>query len=313
MRYGLILFAVLCYSTVCSAANITRTASAVIGVSGHDIQSPSVRFILAHLYELGATPILLNIHHPETISDIVPQLDGVVLAGNSFDINPADYNETPAPQTRNELNDNTAAARAEYEKKLLAFTLKYNIPTFGICGGMQRMNIADHAKDGGTLFQHLEGENQYHLTRTFDPHRPVDFIRIAPDTTLASLLQNTPAMIQENSLHHQAVKHVRKGFRISATNVVGTIEAIEADPKGIYGNHPFLLGVQWHPEYAASDASRKLMNAFVTKAREYRSQRTSGVEIPHDYIDNELETILRKGVVFIRDHYGYAMPDISAQ
>lgn len=301
------LVAALCCSTP-SFATIIDPHSPVIGVSGHNIQSPSVRFIMASLYELGATPVLLDIHHPESIEHTLSRLDGVVLAGNSFDINPANYGAAPAPHTRNETIDKTANARAAYEYHLLDATLKLNVPTLGICGGMQRMNVANFKHDGGTLRQHVEGENQYYLTNTFDPHTPVDFIRITPHTTLASLLKNAPAIIKENSLHHQAIGQVRKGFRVSAVNVAGTIEAIEADPAGIYGNHPFLLGVQWHPEYAASAASHTLLKTFVAKATQHRAQRNTPWVILDDGIDKKLNAILRKGGTFMRNHYGYAMP-----
>ncbi len=311
MRYCLFFILALINFSTLSVGFAKDTISPVIGVSGHNIESPSVRFILASLYELGATPILLDIHHPESIPQTITQLDGVILAGNSFDINPADYGANPDPRTRNEISDKTATARAQYELQLLAATLKNNIPTFGICGGMQRLNITDFENGRGTLRQHIESENQYYLTNTFDPHKPVDFIRITPNTTLASLLKNTPAIIKENSLHHQAVQQVRAGFRVSAVNVAGTIEAIEADPKGIYANHPFLLGVQWHPEYGASAASKKLLHAFVASAQQHHAKRTMTTLPIDDRIDDTLEAVLRKGGDFVRAHYGYAMPALT--
>ena len=90
------------------------------------------------------------------------------------------------------------------------------------------------------------------------PH-PVD---IVPGTLLSSITGAGPLPV--NSRHHQGIKQPGNGLRICATAPDGLIEGIELP------DHPFVLGVQWHPE-SLSDrypAHQKLFDAFVRACTE---------------------------------------------
>ena len=285
----------------------------VIGVSGDNISSKSARFIMARLYELGAYPILFDVNDLEHIDQHLAAVHAVVLAGNSKDINPEDYGAEKHDKTKNEDEEHASSKRSDYEYALLERTFARKIPTLGICGGMQRMNVTNHGKDGGTLIQHLEGPNQLEAVgERFAPHIPVEFLELEPNTKLAELAgDERDKPIAENSLHHQAVGRVRNGFRIAARNKSDTIEAIEADPNGQYGDHPLLMGVQWHPEYGPSQLSENILRHVVEKATEQAKDKPVTAEqvAAVDLAGPNLRKYLEMGCQKIRETHGYRLPD----
>ena len=66
-----------------------------------------------------------------------------------------------------------------------------------------------------------------------------------------------------NSLHHQAVKDVAEGYKVTAYASDGTIEAIESV------NHDFIIGIQWHPEimFERYPEFLKIFDALVQAAK----------------------------------------------
>lgn len=182
----------------------------------------------------GIEPVRL---HP----DASPSLDGLaglVLTGGT-DINPARYGQPPHSNT-----DEPDDARDEIEVALLQQALSRNLPVLAICRGMQLLNI--HLK--GTLHQHIEN----HRTQEMDAHK----IEVEPDTLLSVVLGAGEYMV--NSRHHQSINRVGGGLLVSAIAPDGTIEAVE------HLGHPFVLGVQWHPEdrAASSEADLRLFQQF---------------------------------------------------
>ena len=89
---------------------------------------------------------------------------------------------------------------------------------------------------------------------------PEHAVAVEPGTTLAKILGQERVVV--NSYHHQSVDRIAPGFRVAATSEDGVVEAIERS------DHPFYLGVQWHPERMPdSPATRRLVGAFVDAAR----------------------------------------------
>ena len=172
--------------------------------------------------------------------EVIDGIDGLLLTGGE-DIAPARYGEAPHPSVVDVDPD-----RDEFEIALVGEARRRNVPIFAICRGIQLLNVAC----GGTLVQDISSEVAGALEHrwTVPPHKPYDLaheVWIDKDTLLARLLRerlsDTDAC-EANSRHHQAVKKVAEGFRVSATAPDGIIEAIE-DPSA-----RFCLGVQWHPE-----------------------------------------------------------------
>ena len=203
---------------------------------------------------------------PATIAKLVGSCSGVLLPGSPADLNPQKYGEAPIPEC-------AAAdpAREAVDELLLQDAFNLHKPLFGICYGIQALNVWR----GGTLIQHLP------LITAVD-HDPgsgvlsAHSVRLTPGSKLAEIVGvdddlvsiTEPAATVVNSSHHQAVGMPGDGLRITARcSEDGVVEALEGD-----SDDHFVLGVQWHPErsFDASAASRHLFRSFVEAAVKYR-------------------------------------------
>ena len=176
-------------------------------------------------------------------------VDGLILSGGG-DVDPARYGEVPIPAV-----GGVSAQRDHTELLLTRWALDDQKPIFGICRGLQLLNVAC----GGALYQDVS-EHAGAAQHAFYPHYRHDYlahtITIAGDSQLATILGKKRAEV--NSLHHQACRTIGPGLRMVAAAPDGIVEAAE-----VIG-HPFALAVQWHPE-ALPDAadSQALFGAFV--------------------------------------------------
>jgi len=155
---------------------------------------------------------------------------------------------------------NPEPERDEYELPLLSEALDADFPLLGICRGCQVLNVGL----GGRLILDVAlevGEQIIHRTLPDAPQSRRHALQIHPGTQLASILP--PEQFTEcNSRHHQAVKDVASGFKVTATAPDGVVEAIE-DPSA-----RFCLGVQWHPEnFWRTGEFRPLFEGFLTAAQ----------------------------------------------
>lgn len=153
----------------------------------------------------------------------------VVITGGAFDIHPRWYGQAPTGRL-----DAVDEGRTSMEIGLAKACLARGIPILGICGGMQALAVAA----GGTLVQDLPAADDTHLghEQPTDPAIPWHPVRIdAPaDRWLG-------ALVDANSTHHQAVD--RTGDLVACGwSADGVVEVVAAS------DHPFALGVQWHPE-----------------------------------------------------------------
>ena len=127
-------------------------------------------------------------------------------------------------------------------------------PVLGICKGMQILNLACH----GTIYQDLSENPSFfnHNPNAMFRHDPVHLIQSEEQTLLSHLIGKQAKV---NSFHHQAVKEPGSGLRVCAVSPDGVIEAIEDE------SHPFLLGVQWHPEcmYLSSRKMSRIFSSFL--------------------------------------------------
>lgn len=157
--------------------------------------------------------------------------------------------------------------RDRVELALSRWALQENLPILGICRGIQVLNVAA----GGTLIQDIPSE----MSDPFDHYtlpadQPCHEVRIEPRSLLANALGIEAASashppLSVNSTHHQAVKQVAPGFRITAHASDGVIEGIEK-PRDAAA---FVLGVQWHPERLVPGdvAMVRLFRAFIRACR----------------------------------------------
>ncbi|MEO6259841.1 MAG: gamma-glutamyl-gamma-aminobutyrate hydrolase family protein [Thermoanaerobaculia bacterium] len=205
------------------------------------------------LKRAGAIPLLVP-PQPENAADLLDGLDGLLLAGGD-DCDPAAYGEErhpsvdPVMDPRRQNND-LALARMARDR---------GVPTLGICLGVQVMNVAA----GGTLIQDIESTMQTDIDHASNPNdRHRHEVTIESNTHLSGILGATNFNV--NSSHHQAIKGLGHGLRVTAKAPDGIIEGLE-DP-----SLPFYLGVQWHPEDMAGETSASdLFGALVEAARKY--------------------------------------------
>jgi putative glutamine amidotransferase len=147
----------------------------------------------------------------------------------------------------------TKDVRAEYELEITQKALSENIPVFGICNGLQLINILF----GGTLIQHIPDHFSSELNHEQPPPKniPTHPISIKEGTILRSLSPNSMVMV--NSTHHQAIENLGKGLVASAYAPDGIIEAVESK------DYKFLVGVQWHSEYLNSELDKNLFKRLI--------------------------------------------------
>jgi putative glutamine amidotransferase len=199
----------------------------------------------------GGLPLFLP-HEPDQVEDYLGLIDGLVVTGGAFDIDPALFGAADKHPTVK-----LKGRRTEFEWKITQRAVATDLPVLGICGGQQLLNVVL----GGTLIQHIPDEVKTPLAHEQPNPRdePGHSVKVEKGTLLYKIC-GTDAL-EVNSAHHQAAKAVGPGIKINATAEDGVIEGIE-DPR-----HRFVLGVQWHPEFSISKGDEKIFRAFVEAAR----------------------------------------------
>jgi putative glutamine amidotransferase len=194
-----------------------------------------------------------------SVEEALAGVDGLMLTGGD-DVEPSRYGETP-----HETIVAAEPGRDEFEMALVGAARARAMPLFAICRGVQVLNVAC----GGTLVQDIPSQVRGALQHSLkippnEPYSLAHEVWLDKDTLLSRLMGERLSdadSCEVNSRHHQAVKDVAKGFKVSATAPDGVIEAIE-DPEA-----RFCLGVQWHPEnFWRTGEFRPLFEAFVEAA-----------------------------------------------
>jgi putative glutamine amidotransferase len=145
--------------------------------------------------------------------------------------------------------------RDEYESAVIDSFLYSGRPLLGICRGAQLLNV----RLGGSLFQELRSRRVNTSNRW--TVLPFKTLLVERGSGLSKWLDCEQCRI--NSLHNQGIDRLGAGLRVSGRDLDGIVQAVE-DP-----THPFLLGVQWHPEFLIlSRRQRRLFGELVVCARE---------------------------------------------
>jgi putative glutamine amidotransferase len=208
------------------------------------------------LTNVGAVPWLIPLLQGDdaVLRAVYERLDGVFLTGG-VDVDPANYGEPP-----HQLCDRTDPARDWTELLLIRWALADRKPVFGVCRGIQTINVAC----GGSLYQDITAQRPEAIKHDYFPNADnytrdylAHAIRVDKGSHLAELLG--AEQVQVNSMHHQGIKTLAAGLRATAYAPDGLIEGVERPDAG------FLLGVQWHPEELAEQHApqRRLFTAFV--------------------------------------------------
>ena len=189
----------------------------------------------------GALPVMVPSPTGDTargdvgFDDYAQWLDGLVLHGGS-DVWPGSYGETPLQERWNGDRN-----RDEYEIALVRAFANAGKPVFGICRGLQLINVAF----GGTLYQDIPTQRPQALVHrdavAYDLH--FHDLAVEPGSRLDALLADQTSR-KINSVHHQGVKDLATGFVVEARCPVdGMVEAIR------HTGAAWVAAVQWHPEF----------------------------------------------------------------
>ena len=173
-----------------------------------------------------------------TLDHYAEWLDGIVMHGGA-DVWPGNYGEEP-------LREEWVGDRVRdlYDLAVVKAFAQVGKPIFGVCRGLQLINVAF----GGALYQDIEtqhpGAQQHRNATTYDQH--FHDIQILPDSHLAKLYPNMPRA-RVNSVHHQGIKRVAPEFVVEALSEPdGVPEAIRLQPAPGRG---YIAATQWHPEF----------------------------------------------------------------
>lgn len=243
-----------------------RHDNPIIGISVN-IDTQTSRLHEAYINAIlnaGGVPLLI----PATadgnaLQEIVKQLDGLLLSGGS-DIDGHYFGEETLPDVTE-----VDPQRDYYDFLLLKIASDHQLPIFGICRGMQVINIAF----GGGLWQDIP--SQYpknplnHSIITEEKGKVAHQVTITKESVLYDILQKET--IGVNSRHHQAIKEIAPDFKISAISTDGVTEAVEAFPSRR------IWAVQWHPENMATNGNnkdmQKLFSHFINEAKLFRQAK----------------------------------------
>lgn len=241
----------------------------LIGVLGTKVEKPLVgqKVTMDYVNEnynkgiiaAGGIPFLIPVvSHPEDIEDLLAMCDGILFPGGA-DVDPKFYGEDP--------HATLGPVFEEWDKcwfYALDYAEKHGVPVFGICRGFQLVNIGL----GGSLYQDVSEYPNTVLKHSQKQNRdyPLHELHIVRDSLFHTLMGKEK--IYTNTFHHQVVKAVGKGLKVSATTGDGVIEALENEDGSI-------LLVQFHPEELQDSVpeTRNLFKHLVKKAAEFKKKK----------------------------------------
>ncbi len=202
----------------------------------------------------GGIPILIpSTLSDKTISSLYDRLDGILFSGGG-DISFERTNSVHHPQITGKDIE-----RDSIEFLLLDKLKKDSKPFLGICRGIQVINVGT----GGSIYTHIQDQLPGALKHDYYPDYPrthlAHNVRIEKGSHLENILDLEEMSV--NSLHHQGIKDVSSALIPAAYSPDGLVEALELP------NHPFGIGVQWHPEWMIDQpATGRFFKAFIKAA-----------------------------------------------
>ncbi|SIS17054.1 gamma-glutamyl-gamma-aminobutyrate hydrolase [Aquipseudomonas alcaligenes] len=230
---------------------------------GHDYQVMTHKYITPLVEIAGCVPVLVpTCCGTGDLEQYLDMADGVYLTGAGSNIDPTLYGQENLTPEKGQDRD-----RDLFDLPLIKAAIARGLPVFGICRGMQEINVAL----GGDIHQKVYAEPGFNDHRE-NPEDPVAVqyaeahkVRIEPNSWLARVLGREE--IGVNSLHGQGIKTLGKGLEPLARAEDGLIEAFHAPSLS-----PFLFAVQWHPEWQAAQNpdSVKMFEAFGEACRQHQ-------------------------------------------
>jgi len=212
------------------------------------------------IIERGGVPLIIPIVEKADVDIVLNIVDGLLLSGGS-DVIPSFYGEKVMVN-----NLVVSEKRDEFEIFITRKALISDMPVFGICRGMQLLNVAA----GGTLYQDISqcsiSTLNHRVTGKEEKHG-IHNVSLVKDKTLSKIFGTD--YLKVNSVHHQAIDKLAAGFSVTALAEDGIIEGIENT------NYHFAVGVQWHPERMVKvyEEQYKLFDLLIEKSVEARNSK----------------------------------------
>ncbi|MCX6738959.1 MAG: gamma-glutamyl-gamma-aminobutyrate hydrolase family protein [Candidatus Parcubacteria bacterium] len=215
------------------------------------------------LHSCGAITLIVPLGlSKDELTLLADTAQGLFIPGG-VDINPKLYSTDEIHESSVDFSDE----RDELEITLAQIFIEKRKPIFGVCRGAQIINVSMC----GTLHQDIQSEIQTAIHHEYDKQislaeyfpKEIHEVIIAEKTALSSFL--SLSKITVNSLHHQAIKDVAVGLRVSARAEDGVVEAVESEEM----TAQWILGVQWHPEMLIEKhpENKILFEKFIAVAR----------------------------------------------
>jgi putative glutamine amidotransferase len=219
-----------------------------------DGETSRVRLTAAYVTALenaGLVPLIVPpLSNADAASAVLDSVAGLVLTGGE-DVDPARYGEK-----RHEKVRSVNPARDATEAALIKEAQERGTPVLAICRGIQILNVAL----GGTLVQDIPSQCETGIAHDDESARDTRTheISVEPDSRIARAIGTDHCTV--NSFHHQSVKRVAEGMRVTARSPDGIIEGLESTDDDWW-----VMAVQWHPEEMTDSAEpwdRGLFKAF---------------------------------------------------
>lgn len=230
-----------------------------------DLSDPGGYTVLADRYaaavrSLGLQPVLFPLAGAEDVPDLLPFVDGVLLTGSPSNVEATHFGRTSLP------TDLLDPRRDALTMRLVRETLAAGVPLFGVCRGLQEINVAL----GGTLHQTVHGQPGY-LDHREPENEPLEVqfaerhdVLLEPGSQFAAWAGTT--RVRVNSLHGQGIERLGKSLVAEARAPDGLVEGVRVD-----GAQAFAYGVQWHPEWRHEQHPfyQRTLEAFAAATREH--------------------------------------------
>ncbi|MEZ0169619.1 gamma-glutamyl-gamma-aminobutyrate hydrolase family protein [Microvirga sp. TS319] len=226
-------------------------------------QSVDEKYLRALVDLSGVDVIILPaLENSSGLENILDHVDGILFTGAATNVHP-DYFEPGAEEARYRPFD---AGRDDAAFRLIRLVCERDLPMLAICRGIQELNVAF----GGSLHADIATDEEHHCHGSWVSGAPLEQLYgpahellVTPGSFMAALTDGKTPVV--NSLHVQAIDRLGNGLTVEARAPDGTIEAVSVDGR------TFSLGVQWHPEFQASEneLSRRIFQAFGDAVRAF--------------------------------------------
>ena len=250
---------------ICIAANAMEATH-----RRHKVHATGERNVHSLMKMVDCIPVLLPpFGDAVDIDDLVSRMDGFVLTGGRANVEPHHYGGPPFPK-----DEPIDPGRDAIVLPLVHACIKAHVPIFGICRGIQEINVAL----GGSLHYRIHqvpGKRdhrrpQHDEATTEEIFRMNHPVKLTPGGLFQRLTGHDEMMV--NSLHGQGVDRLGKNLVVEATSPDGIVEGLRLDD-----DSQFIVGVQWHAEYEpdAHSLSGALYQAFGEAASARAALRAS--------------------------------------